>query len=69
MGNTGQITATDSSNQRLQQTRENLDRLGINNTEIIQADWYHEDQMPKGTQFDAILLDVLFQQWRDASPR
>ena len=58
MDNTGQITATDSSHQRLQQTRENLNRLGINNTDIIQADWYHEDQMPEGTQFDAILLDV-----------
>ncbi|NRB74447.1 MAG: 16S rRNA (cytosine(967)-C(5))-methyltransferase RsmB [Verrucomicrobiales bacterium] len=58
MGNTGQITATDSSNQRLQQTRENLDRLGVTNTDVSQADWFHEDQLPEESQFDAILLDV-----------
>jgi len=58
MANEGQILATDSSNQRLKQTRENLERLGVKNCEVGQADWYHEEPLPNDTRFDAILLDV-----------
>lgn len=56
MGGEGKILATDSSDQRLDQMRENLERLHVPNVETRNVDWTTEDSdLP---QFDAILLDV-----------
>tara|TARA_B100001093_G_scaffold14139_3_gene13062 strand:- start:2236 stop:3462 length:1227 start_codon:yes stop_codon:yes gene_type:complete len=58
MQNEGEILATDSSSQRLQQTRENLERLGASQVDIREADWTRDSSFPKDRKFDAILLDV-----------
>lgn len=59
MNNQGRIIAADNSAPRLEQLRENLDRLAVTNTEVKQADWNAADpgslELPA---FDAILLDV-----------
>ena len=58
MENEGKIVATDSSSQRLQKTRENLERLGASRVDIRKADWTQDSCLAKDHQFDAILLDV-----------
>lgn len=56
MSGEGSILATDSSAPRLEQMRENLDRLHVANVETKAVDWSAPDEdLPK---FDAILLDV-----------
>ncbi len=59
MNNQGTVVAADNSAPRLKQLRENLDRLGVENASVIQADWNAGNlgslDLP---EFDAILLDV-----------
>ena len=56
MGNTGKITATDSDVTRLKRLENNLTRLGVTNTTIVEHDW--EQPLPTLDLFDAILADV-----------
>lgn len=59
MNNEGQIVATDNSPSRLEQMRENLQRLAVTNTEVTLADWSDTGAtVPYFPAFDAILLDV-----------
>ena len=59
MQNQGTIIATDNAPPRLEQLRENLDRLAVTNTQIKQADWNTTDLSALNLPaFDAILLDV-----------
>ncbi len=58
MGNSGSILATDASESRLARMRENLDRLGVTNTEYRLVDWTATDAIRNLPQFDAILLDA-----------
>jgi len=60
MNNSGTLIATDSSEGRLDQLRENLSRLRVKHAQVRQLDWLHPS--PEETshlpQFDAILLDL-----------
>lgn len=58
MNNEGRITATDNSPPRLDQLRENLQRLAVSNTEVRPADWSEPGTAEEFPRFDAILLDV-----------
>ena len=60
MGNQGKIYATDSSKNRCERLSENLDRLGVTNTEVLQCDWSTNDNalIQSGIKFERILLDV-----------
>ncbi|MEQ1841809.1 MAG: 16S rRNA (cytosine(967)-C(5))-methyltransferase RsmB [Verrucomicrobiales bacterium] len=58
MNNEGRITATDNSPPRLDQLRENLQRLSVMNSEVKQADWSAPETPANFPAFDAILLDV-----------
>lgn len=58
MNNEGRITATDNSPPRLDQLRENLQRLAVTNAEVKQADWSAPETPANFPTFDAILLDV-----------
>jgi len=58
MENTGQIMACDSSQKRLERLRENLDRLGVINTNVFQRDWVHQINPFQEGKFDRILLDA-----------
>ncbi len=56
MNGEGKILASDQSEQRLVQLRENLERLHVNNVDLQQIDWLNPpEDLPK---FDAILLDA-----------
>lgn len=56
MNNEGSIVATDNSAHRLKRTKENLDRLGVKNTTLLEHDWTSGDG--HDTRYDAILLDA-----------
>ena len=59
MQNEGHIVAADNSPPRLDQLRENLQRLAVGNAEVKLADWNNADPAaPDLPAFDAILLDV-----------
>ncbi len=58
MQNSGTIHATDSSEQRLGPTRENLARLGVKNTTVSRVDWKAPETARDLPLFDAILLDA-----------
>jgi len=58
MNNEGRITATDNSPPRLEQLRENLQRLAVANTDVRLADWSVPGTAENFPKFDAILLDV-----------
>jgi len=58
MNNQGRIIATDNSPPRLDQLRENLQRLAVANAEVKQADWSAPETTENFPKFDAILLDV-----------
>lgn len=58
MKNEGSIIATDNSPPRLEQLRENLQRLAVANTEVKLADWNAPEAASNFPKFDAILLDV-----------
>ncbi len=58
MNNEGRITATDNSPPRLDQLRENLQRLAVTIAEVKQADWSAPETPANFPKFDAILLDV-----------
>ena len=58
MENSGEIVACDSSGVRIAKLKENLRRLGVTNTRVVQHDWREETApFQKGT-FDRILLDA-----------
>jgi 16S rRNA (cytosine967-C5)-methyltransferase len=58
MGNSGSIVATDSSDSRLTQMRENLDRLSVSIADIRRVDWNDPASLGDLPRFDAILLDA-----------
>lgn len=59
MCNDGRIIACDSSPARLTRLRENLTRLKVRNTQVVQHDLASDSPPPfAGMQFDRILLDV-----------
>ncbi len=58
MENQGRIVATDASESRLGPLRENLDRLGVTNTEVQRIDWSAPEAGRDLPAFDAILLDA-----------
>jgi len=58
MQNEGSILACDSSEPRLAQLRENLDRLGVTNAEVRGIDWTDPSAAAGLPAFDAILLDA-----------
>lgn len=58
MGDSGSIIATDSSESRLVQTRENLERLAVSIAEVRRADWNDDASTSDLPRFDAILLDA-----------
>lgn len=58
MENSGTIHATDSSEQRLGPTRDNLARLGVKNTTVSRVDWKTPEAARDLPLFDAILLDA-----------
>lgn len=60
MGNTGSIVACDVSEKRLARLRENLTRLGVQNTSAMLVDWLAPDAARhlEGATFDRILLDA-----------
>lgn len=58
MRNEGRLFATDSSEARLQQLGENLERLHVANAEIRRIDWTAPDSFGDVPRFDAILLDA-----------
>ena len=60
MQNEGRITACDASEKRLARLRENLARLGVQNTEARRVDWLAESAADvfENESFDRILLDA-----------
>lgn len=59
MHNQGSIWACDSQPKRLDKLAQNLERLHVSNSKILQQDWeYPLSKELSGTRFDKILLDV-----------
>jgi 16S rRNA (cytosine967-C5)-methyltransferase len=56
MGNRGEIVACDRDADRVDRLRENLDRLGLTNIEVMEHDWRQGGI--SGRKFQKILLDV-----------
>lgn len=57
MKNTGKIMAVDSSKERLKKIKENIERLGVENVELVWGDIVKIAQKT-GTKFDKILVDA-----------
>lgn len=61
MKNKGEISGCDSSNDRLNRTRENLNRLGVANVHLRQIDWLTDRPFDcgfSGPTYDRILIDA-----------
>lgn len=58
MGNEGRLVCTDSNEKRLPRLRENLERCGVKNAEVLVHDWTGELAAEWVGFFDGILLDV-----------
>ena len=58
MANSGQVLACDYEPSRLARLRQNLARLGVLNTTVVQVDWLHGAPSLTETSFDAVLLDA-----------
>ena len=58
MGNTGSITACDSSPGRLRRLRQNLQRLQVTIASVVETDWLRETPRLHAGSFDRILLDA-----------
>jgi len=58
MRNSGSIAACDVSASRLLRTRENLKRLGVENTTFHQVDWEKPGETFRPASFDRILVDA-----------
>ena len=58
MNNRGSIVACDRDTERLAMLRENLDRLGVENTSIVPQDWSQPLSAPTLAPFDRLLIDA-----------
>lgn len=58
MQDEGRIVACDASRVRLERLTENLGRLGVTNTTIVEEDWTDPSGTWNAESFDAILLDA-----------
>lgn len=58
MGNKGELICTDSNEKRLPRLKENIERLGVTNADILQHDWLQPAPKEFLSSFDAILADV-----------
>jgi 16S rRNA (cytosine967-C5)-methyltransferase len=58
MRNSGSVIACDYEPSRLDRLRQNLARLGVLNTTVVQIDWLEENDPLANSGFDAVLLDV-----------
>ncbi len=58
MNNEGRLVCTDSNEKRLPRLKENLERCGVRNAEVVRHDWTQPAPTEWHGLFDAILLDV-----------
>ena len=58
MANSGSVLACDYEPSRLNRLRQNLARLGVLNTTVVQVDWLRGTGSLSKSNFDAVLLDV-----------
>ncbi len=58
MQNQGRIVATDSIADRNFRLMENLERLGVTNTEVLRHDWLRDNRPERDVRFDRVLVDA-----------